>query len=951
MKKRLLTPLVFAATTTLLLAQALNVNTHRTIDGSYNNPLNPQWGAAHTRLRQVTPLTYADGISAPTGVNRPNPRTVSNNIFSQSGLFNDPTGLSDYTWVWGQFLDHDFGLTDDGPEPLFIQVPAGDPVFDPFGAGMAIIPMHRNVFDPTTGTDTGNPRQFINAITAFIDASGVYGSDQARADWLRTFEGGKLKVSAGNLMPYNTVTGEYGDPIDPAAPRMANATAISPYVFVAGDVRAGENPLLAAMHTIFVREHNRQCDRLASKYTDWTDEQLYQHARKYVSGFVQSIVYDEWLPALGVNLPAYTGYNPGVDPQVMNVFTAAAFRLGHTLLNGNLMRLDNDGNVVPQGHMSLRDAFFNPYAIQEVGGLDPFLKGMGVQVMQKFDHKVIDDVRNFLFGQPGFGGLDLVSININRGRERGLPDYNTVRASFGLSRYIFFPQINTDPNVYSRIQNTYANINNIDPWVGMLAERAIPGSVLGQTLNTILTQQFTALRDGDRFYYWNDPVLTDDEKAYIHNTTLRDIVMYNTGITLLQDNIFGALEHNQICDNMTISVKGLVRTPAGLPVPNVGLHLTATSGLTERNTVADGQYDFASMPFCELDLLLPNRNDAPLNGVSTFDIIQIQKHILGVQLLTTPYQLIAADINASGSVTTTDLIRLRKVILGIDPDFGDNTSWWFVLASFQFPEGQDPLTVEFPEWLDFRTMHASNYENGFIAVKVGDVNNSVHLGSAQPGTQPRTQALGMELVLDNTPLETGDEAWVTLQLPTPDDTRQGWQFELAFDGLQLLDVRTAWDAAAWHATDYTFRMSHTWADGQPRDNTISFRVKADRSTTTAEAISIGTRLTPEVYATSGEVRTIAIQPVMATQTARLGQNEPNPFRTTTRIPFELATDGRVSLSVTNAAGTIVFQKELDRVAGSHHWVLNTAELGGSKGLLYYRITTPNGTAVRPMIVE
>jgi len=500
MQRRPLLFIIFLSVTLSLSAQNLDIQLYRTYDGSFNNTEHPEWGQAHTNLRLSGGVGYYNLIDEPAGPDRPNPRRVSNSLFAQDSPLSDPLQLSDFTWAFGQFIDHDLGLTPDGDEPMDIQVPQGDPMFDPFNTGQMAIHMVRNVFDPSTGTNLSNPRRHPNEITAYLDGSAVYGSSELRANWLRSFEGGKLKTSAGDLPPFNTFNGEYDTPIDPNAPHFDNPVGATEKLFVCGDPRAVENPLLFAFHTLFLREHNRLCDELAAEHPDWNDEQLYQHARKLVGGLIQSITYEEWLPAMGIDLPSYQGYDPEVNAQLFNVFTAAAFRVGHTLLNGQLMRVDENGEEIPEGHMLLRDAFFNPYPIMDLG-LEPFFKGMAVQMQQTFDAKVVDDVRNFLFGPPGSGGLDLVSINIQRGRERGLPDYNSVRENFGLDRVTFFQQINGDPGIYLKLIGLYGDVHDIDPWVGMLAEERMPGSIFGETIDRILTVQFQNLRDGDRFYY------------------------------------------------------------------------------------------------------------------------------------------------------------------------------------------------------------------------------------------------------------------------------------------------------------------------------------------------------------------------------------------------------------------------------------------------------------------
>lgn len=525
---------------TLLLFWSVEVSgqENRTIDGVGNNLINPEWGAAGDHVITQT-LGFSDSISAPSGLDWPNPRAISNAIFSQNNLMNDHRGLSAYTWVWGQFIDHDITLSPNHPsESLDISVPAFDPYFDPSGTGSAIIPMPRSVYDPGTGTSIENPRQFPNEITAFIDGSAVYGSDEERMLWLRTLDGGKLKTSAGNLLPYNTLSGEYNDEIDPEAPAMEMPMPFVQKWFVAGDVRANENPVLTAVHTIFMREHNRLCEALSQAHPGWTDEQLFQHARKLVGGIMQAIVYEEWLPALGLHLPPYFGYDETVNPGIMNAFNTAAYRYGHTTINSLLVRMDDNGEYMPQGDILLRDAFFNPGAITEVGGIEPYLIGMATVVEQDFDCKVIDDLRNFLFGQPGAGGMDLVAINLNRGRDRGLPDYNTLRADFGLPPFAEFNEISEDLLVSQSLEFVYEDISRVDPWVGMLAEDHMPDALFGKTAMTIISLQFDNLRNGDRFYYENDPGLSPEEKGWIKNNRLADVIRRNSPITIIQDEIF-----------------------------------------------------------------------------------------------------------------------------------------------------------------------------------------------------------------------------------------------------------------------------------------------------------------------------------------------------------------------------------------------------------------------------
>lgn len=506
----------------------------RTYDGSDNNGLNPTWGAANTNLQRMTSDAYVDGLSGMARSWVQGPRSISNALNAQTASFTNNRGLSDMVWQWGQFLDHDFDLTPaGGVESAPIPTNPGDPHF--LGSPIAFT---RSVFDPSTGGATA--RQQPNMLTAYLDGSMIYGSDQAKADGLRTNAGGRLRTSAhvtGDLLPFNTT----GLPNDNGPFGAPSAT-----MFVAGDIRANEQSGLTAMHTLWVREHNRIADAYALANPGAPDEEVYQAARRVVGAEIQAITYNEWLPTLlGADAVSdYQGYNPSVDASVSNEFSAAAFRIGHTMLSGTLRRMDNDGNTILQGDLQLRDAFFNPNLILNEGGIEPLLKGLSAQLAQEIDTKIVDDVRNFLFGPPGAGGMDLAAINVQRGRDHGLSDYNTMRTEFGLGAVTAFDQINPDPNVWLSLASVYDNVNEIDPWIGMLAETHLPGSSVGALMSAVILDQFERARDGDRFFYLNDQDLPSVlailgmDLSDLGAVSLGDIIRLNTGITNLQSNVF-----------------------------------------------------------------------------------------------------------------------------------------------------------------------------------------------------------------------------------------------------------------------------------------------------------------------------------------------------------------------------------------------------------------------------
>ncbi|MFQ5574969.1 MAG: peroxidase family protein [Terriglobia bacterium] len=513
-----------------VLAQAPSTE-NRTIDGVGNNLDNPDYGSAGIQLLRMGHANYPDGMTPITDPDLASARAISNAVAAQEGSVVNPVGASDFIWQWGQFLDHDIDLTTEAlpAEPLPIPVPAGDPFFDPAFTGTAVIGFSRSIYNLDTGTKKNNPRQQLNLITSFIDASNVYGSDGARASFLRTNDGtGKLKSTNGEYLPFNTA----GFP---------NAGGPDPDLFLAGDVRANEQIYLTAMHTLFMREHNRLCDEIAANDPGLSGEEIYQRARRIVGAQMQVISYNEFLPVLlGPNaLPAYGGYDPDVNPAISNKFSTAAYRYGHSQLSPTLLRINRGGKETL--HIKLKDAFFNPKLIKKSGGIASIMRGLALQKAQAVDNLLVDGVRNFLFGGPGEGGFDLAALNIQRGRDHGIPTYNDTRRVFGLKRVKDFDEITSDPSLQDALESVYADVDDVDLWVGGLAEEHVNGALVGETFHTILVDQFTRLRDGDRFWYQNDEFFTSDPTLMteLENTTLADIIRRNTHVgNELQDNVF-----------------------------------------------------------------------------------------------------------------------------------------------------------------------------------------------------------------------------------------------------------------------------------------------------------------------------------------------------------------------------------------------------------------------------
>jgi hypothetical protein len=489
----------------------------RSIDGTGNNLLDDDLGAADTVLLRLTTIAYGDGVGSPSGADRPGARLISNLVAAHTGSVPIARPVSDFVWQWGQFLDHDIDLTGaaDPAEPFDIPVPTGDPFFDPDGTGTEVIPLDRSMY-----VAQGGIRRQLNLITTYIDASNVYGSDAATVSSLRRNDGsGRMRTSRDGLLL----------PLGPDG------------FFQAGDVRANEQVGLTTMHTLFVREHNLWAFVFRALFPHKSGDEVFELARAMVGAEMQAITYNEFLPALlGEDaLSEYEGYDSAVDPSIANVFSTAAYRFGHSMLSPTLLRLQRNGQPIPGGNVELRDAFFNPDLLldRDNRGLAPILRGLAWQRPQEVDNEFVDDVRNFLFGPPGSGGFDLAALNFQRARDHGLSDYNTVRGDYGLPLVTRFSDISSNPDVVARLEDAYDSVDEIDPLVGMLCEDHVPGALVGETAFVILADQFERLRNGDRFFYKNH--LPDWMIEMAEHSTLARIIRRNTVVGReLQANVF-----------------------------------------------------------------------------------------------------------------------------------------------------------------------------------------------------------------------------------------------------------------------------------------------------------------------------------------------------------------------------------------------------------------------------
>jgi peroxidase len=477
------------------------------IDNTVNPSLNPVPG---TPERAIAPPNFAPGTTD-TPISGPNPRTLSNVVSGgqsadgENANTSDPTGASSWLYAFGQFVDHDLDLESVGTTDISIPVPNGDPNF-PNGT---TIPLDRAITSPATGTA-------INTIAGSLDLSQIYGSDVASAASLRNADG-TMKTSAGDALPI--VNG----------------------AFVSGDARVDENPELTDISTLFVREHNYWVGVLKAEDPAWTGDQLYNMARAITIAEYQNIIYTEYLPALIGNsaIGSYTGFDPNVNTEVTQEFSTAAFRLGHSQVSDNQQGIDNNGNVTFM--QTLANSFGDTPAQDKANGINSLIRDLSSDNSQATDVYAVNGLRNLLAASPD--QMDLIAIDIQRERDLGLGTLNQTREALGLAPYTSFSQLTSDPTVAANLQAQFGSIDNVDLFLGGLAENHAPGADVGQTFQTIIADQFKALRSGDQFF-WQNEAFDPQTARMISQTTLADIIERNTGTPAEQPNVFVAQQRH-----------------------------------------------------------------------------------------------------------------------------------------------------------------------------------------------------------------------------------------------------------------------------------------------------------------------------------------------------------------------------------------------------------------------
>lgn len=525
--------------------------TIRTLDGTCNNMDEPTWGSTGIAFLRYLEPGYADKKGIPrggtedTGKGGRTPSSVSSScIESRDRALPSPRVItrkfhlsrnqsssthSDMLMQVGQFLDHDISLTplsrvrgdccrsrDSNCFPY--SIPNGDPTF-------------RNCFSFMRSLahceDPRKVREQLNAASAFVDGSQIYGDTVSKSNSLRQRSRGSMRISNDGFSLHPTIG--------------------------FGDSRGTSHPMLISMHTLFIREHNRIVRELAELDPNMArnDETTFQLARKIIIAQWQNIVYSEYLPQIlgpssarkfDLGVSQRTIYDPKIDPSLRNDFSTAAYRFGHSQVQDSYKQMDTS-RAQSFSDIRLKDEFFKDRIVEEDGGrgVNRIIDGLMERGVQNSDRFFSETITETLFGAK----LDLVSINIQRGRDHGIPSYNEYRRFCGLSPACSWSQSPREISSedWKILSGIYKSPSDIDFFVGGMAEEPFEGGVLGRTFNCIVGRQFAAIKDGDRFFFSHRAgngvadALSDAEFETISKRTLGDIICDNTEVKTVKEEV------------------------------------------------------------------------------------------------------------------------------------------------------------------------------------------------------------------------------------------------------------------------------------------------------------------------------------------------------------------------------------------------------------------------------
>ncbi len=403
------------------------------------------------------------------------------------------------------------------------------------------------------------------------------------------------------------------------------------------------------------------------------------------------------------------------------------------------------------------------------------------------------------------------------------------------------------------------------------------------------------------------------------------------------------------CAPFEETFSGDIRTELNERAPGIIVELKGTSPLQGPITLYDvtdpkGEFSF-TVPFATTFAVQPFYDEEHVKGVTTLDLLTINRHILNLELLPTPYRIIAADANSSRTVTTFDILELRKLILGIYTELPASPPWRFVPAAHAFSDPVNPFSPPFPEHI--RSL--DSIPLSFIIIKVGDANASVKF-SFHDNTSEERQPLYLDV--EDCRLTAGEAMTLTLRAQ---EAVAGMQGTLECPGLEVLEVLPSEGFTPEHyaVLNGGQRLTFSWdAGGVPE---LRLRVRARRSGRLSECLTLSDAVTPAEAYSPDRQQTLRPQLRFSgqlpaeTDAALVLSSQPNPFGEETQVFVHLPQEGHVVLRIHDAAGRLIWERAGHLSAGIQAIRLNDEGLGAVAGVLFFSAETAHGRVVHRLV--
>jgi hypothetical protein len=404
-----------------------------------------------------------------------------------------------------------------------------------------------------------------------------------------------------------------------------------------------------------------------------------------------------------------------------------------------------------------------------------------------------------------------------------------------------------------------------------------------------------------------------------------------------------------------VSLSGTVQTETKVMMKDVEVSLGAELPEYPVNvkTDNDGIFAFGNLPVGVSYSVTPKKEGDYTNGVNTLDLVQIQRHILGIKKLDNPYKMIAADADGDQSIRVNDIVEIRKLILGIADKFTASPSWRFVDGSEKMEQGPWP----FKEVIAHGSLIESNVDNNFVAVKIGDVDGTAGANAVNLITEPRS--VGVILTLEDKLVKSGEEVTVSLNANQFNEVH-GMQWTLQHEGLELINVDgRAIDLTSDHIGKVSSNSStFSWAGVNAMtiengNEVMRITFRANKNTKLSEALQITSEVTnAEAYIGSALERSGIALEVRSKEGLpfALQQNEPNPWKASTSIKYSLPEAGDVKLTILDVTGRIIQSFDHKGEAGQNEVILTRQQLNGATGMMIYKIESGKFSEQRKMLV-